>query len=289
MIGRRRATTEMRALAEEECRLESTAALIGAGGVAPAACRKDEADERSAIWRCVARQRRRRGRAVRRRCVRPLPEIRGRSRPGVRDDWKLAETRWRWGEGRRWPQIKPARRVRPSPEVRISGRALRVQRVAGRRDFQGRIHTSAAGSRVLPRRRRSDVQIDEQDLRIDVFRAIRAGGQHVNKTRERGPDHASCPPASWSAQQDEKRPAQGKRPKREDPCAPPLRGGARAPREGRADSAQEPGVTGRTVLRPVPHFYHSHLQFRRAGSRTIESTDPLPRSRSASTPRRWTR
>ncbi|HEY1612751.1 MAG TPA: peptide chain release factor 1 [Rhizomicrobium sp.] len=57
----------------------------------------------------------------------------------------------------------------------------RVQRVpvtgAG-----GRIHTSAATVAVLPEPEDVDVQIEDKDLRIDVYRASGAGGQHVNKT-----------------------------------------------------------------------------------------------------------
>ena len=47
---------------------------------------------------------------------------------------------------------------------------------------QGRIHTSAATVAVLPEAEDVDIQINEKDLRIDVFRAQGAGGQHVNKT-----------------------------------------------------------------------------------------------------------
>jgi peptide chain release factor 1 len=57
----------------------------------------------------------------------------------------------------------------------------RVQRVPVT-DSQGRIHTSTATVAVLPEAEEVDVQVNDADLRIDVFRASGAGGQHVNKT-----------------------------------------------------------------------------------------------------------
>ncbi|MCB4770814.1 peptide chain release factor 1 [Ancylobacter sp. Lp-2] len=57
----------------------------------------------------------------------------------------------------------------------------RVQRVPDT-EGSGRIHTSAATVAVLPEVEEVDIAIDEGDLRIDVFRASGAGGQHVNKT-----------------------------------------------------------------------------------------------------------
>ncbi len=57
----------------------------------------------------------------------------------------------------------------------------RVQRVP-ETEAGGRIHTSAATVAVLPEAEEVDVDIDEKDLRVDVFRASGAGGQHVNTT-----------------------------------------------------------------------------------------------------------
>jgi peptide chain release factor 1 len=57
----------------------------------------------------------------------------------------------------------------------------RVQRVPTT-ESQGRIHTSTVTVAVLPEAEDVDVHIDETDLRIDVYRASGAGGQHVNKT-----------------------------------------------------------------------------------------------------------
>ncbi|OZA91870.1 MAG: peptide chain release factor 1, partial [Rhizobiales bacterium 39-66-18] len=57
----------------------------------------------------------------------------------------------------------------------------RVQRVPAT-ETSGRIHTSAATVAVLPEAEEVDVELNESDLRIDVYRAQGAGGQHVNKT-----------------------------------------------------------------------------------------------------------
>ena len=57
----------------------------------------------------------------------------------------------------------------------------RVQRVP-QTEASGRIHTSAATVAVLPEAEEVDVQIDDKDLRIDVFRASGPGGQSVNTT-----------------------------------------------------------------------------------------------------------
>jgi len=57
----------------------------------------------------------------------------------------------------------------------------RVQRVPVT-ESGGRIHTSAATVAVLPEPEEVDVQINDNDLKIDVYRASGAGGQHVNTT-----------------------------------------------------------------------------------------------------------
>ena len=57
----------------------------------------------------------------------------------------------------------------------------RVQRVP-ETESGGRVHTSAATVAVLPEAQEVDIQIDEKDLRIDIFRASGPGGQSVNTT-----------------------------------------------------------------------------------------------------------
>jgi peptide chain release factor 1 len=57
----------------------------------------------------------------------------------------------------------------------------RVQRVPAT-EAQGRIHTSAATVAVLPEVEDIDIEIRDQDIRIDTMRSSGAGGQHVNTT-----------------------------------------------------------------------------------------------------------
>ena len=57
----------------------------------------------------------------------------------------------------------------------------RVQRVP-ETESQGRVHTSTATVAVLPEAEDVDVEIRDEDIRVDVFRSSGAGGQKVNKT-----------------------------------------------------------------------------------------------------------
>jgi len=66
--------------------------------------------------------------------------------------------------------------------LKYEGGVHRVQRVPVT-ESQGRVHTSAITVAVLPEVDEIDeVTIDEKDLKIDIYRASGAGGQHVNKT-----------------------------------------------------------------------------------------------------------
>ena len=57
----------------------------------------------------------------------------------------------------------------------------RVQRVP-ETESQGRIHTSTATVAVLPEQEDVDIEINEKDIRLDIYRSSGAGGQHVNTT-----------------------------------------------------------------------------------------------------------
>lgn len=69
----------------------------------------------------------------------------------------------------------------PYGALKFEGGVHRVQRVPIT-ETQGRIHTSAAGVLVMPEAEDADVEIDDDDLRIDVFRSSGKGGQGVNTT-----------------------------------------------------------------------------------------------------------
>jgi len=65
-------------------------------------------------------------------------------------------------------------------ELKFESGVHRVQRVP-KTEANGRVHTSAASVAVLPEAEDFDVEIKENDLKIDVYRSGGAGGQNVNK------------------------------------------------------------------------------------------------------------
>jgi peptide chain release factor 1 len=66
-------------------------------------------------------------------------------------------------------------------QLKFESGVHRVQRVPAT-ESGGRIHTSTATVAVLPEAEEVDLQIDENDLRIDVYRSTGHGGQSVNTT-----------------------------------------------------------------------------------------------------------
>ncbi len=66
-------------------------------------------------------------------------------------------------------------------QLKFEAGVHRVQRVPVT-ESQGRIHTSTVTVAVLPEAEESDIQINPQDLKIDVFRSSGPGGQSVNTT-----------------------------------------------------------------------------------------------------------
>ena len=108
------------------------------------------------------------------------------SRFAERQGWKTEVVSATEGELGGYKDIQIAVKSR-DPENPVYGRLKfeggvhRVQRVPVT-ESQGRIHTSAAGVLVLPEAEDVDVTIDQNDLRIDVYRSSGPGGQSVNTT-----------------------------------------------------------------------------------------------------------
>ncbi|WP_291296420.1 peptide chain release factor 1 [Elioraea sp.] len=167
---------EMRAMAEEEARELAERVTALARAVRIALLPKDEADERNAIL-----------------------EVRA----GAGGDEAalfaadLFEMYRRYAEGRGWrfevlelsendlggyrEAVAGITGQNVFARLKFESGVHRVQRVPAT-EAQGRIHTSTATVAVLPEAEEVDVAINDADLRIDVFRASGAGGQHVNKT-----------------------------------------------------------------------------------------------------------
>ena len=66
-------------------------------------------------------------------------------------------------------------------KLKFENGAHRVQRVP-ETESQGRVHTSTATVVALPEVEDFDFEIDQADIRIDIYRSSGAGGQHVNVT-----------------------------------------------------------------------------------------------------------
>lgn len=66
-------------------------------------------------------------------------------------------------------------------KLKYESGAHRVQRVPVT-ESAGRVHTSTATVGVMPEAQDVDIDIDQKDIRTDVFRSSGAGGQHINKT-----------------------------------------------------------------------------------------------------------
>lgn len=66
-------------------------------------------------------------------------------------------------------------------KLKYESGAHRVQRVPST-ESQGRVHTSTATVVVMPEMEEVDMDLDDKDIRVDIYHASGAGGQHVNKT-----------------------------------------------------------------------------------------------------------
>jgi peptide chain release factor 1 len=104
------------------------------------------------------------------------------SRYADRRGWKLELLELSEGERGAYKEVVFVVRGRNAyGDLRSESGVHRVQRVPAT-ESQGRIHTSAATVAVLPEAEDVDVEIRDEDLRIDVYRSSGPGGQSVNTT-----------------------------------------------------------------------------------------------------------
>lgn len=66
-------------------------------------------------------------------------------------------------------------------KLKFENGAHRVQRVPVT-ESAGRVHTSTATVGVMPEAEDVEIDLDDKDIRVDVYRSSGAGGQHINKT-----------------------------------------------------------------------------------------------------------
>jgi peptide chain release factor 1 len=104
------------------------------------------------------------------------------SRYADRRGWKLELIDLSAGERGAYKEVVFVVRGRSAyGDLRSESGVHRVQRVPAT-ESQGRIHTSAATVAVLPEAEEVDIDVRDEDLRIDVYRSSGPGGQSVNTT-----------------------------------------------------------------------------------------------------------
>jgi peptide chain release factor 1 len=170
------ADAEMRALAEEEFHRLKAEARVQEEQVTIALIPKDEADAKNAILEVRA------GTGGEEAALFAADLFRMYERYASRKGWAfeimdISET----GLGGFKEAIANITGKNVFARLKFESGVHRVQRVPDT-EASGRIHTSAATVAVLPEVEEVDIEINTDDLRVDVYRAQGAGGQHVNRT-----------------------------------------------------------------------------------------------------------
>lgn len=104
------------------------------------------------------------------------------SRYAESQGWKIEVTNAEEGSAGGYSQIEfMVKGEKVYSKLKYESGSHRVQRVP-ETESQGRVHTSTATVLVMPEVEDVEIEVKEQDLRIDVYRSTGAGGQGVNTT-----------------------------------------------------------------------------------------------------------
>lgn len=172
----READAELRAMAAEELRANEAALAQADHRLALALLPRDAADERAAMLEIRA------GTGGDEAGLFAGDLLRMYTRYAERQGWKVELISASTSEAGGYKEVVASVAGRGVfAKLKFESGVHRVQRVPVT-ESGGRIHTSAATVAVLPEAEEVDVDIRNEDLRIDIYRASGAGGQHVNTT-----------------------------------------------------------------------------------------------------------
>jgi peptide chain release factor 1 len=172
----READPELRAMAAEELRANETALGQAEHALALSLLPRDAADERAAMLEIRA------GTGGDEAGLFAGDLLRMYTRYAERQGWKVELISASTSEAGGYKEVVASVAGKGVfAKLKFESGVHRVQRVPVT-ESGGRIHTSAATVAVLPEAEEVDVEIRNEDLRIDIYRASGAGGQHVNTT-----------------------------------------------------------------------------------------------------------
>lgn len=167
---------ELRAMANEELRENETALAVADHRLALALLPRDVADERAAMLEIRA------GTGGDEASLFAGDLLRMYTRYAERQGWKVEMISASTSEAGGYKEVVASVAGKGVfAKLKFESGVHRVQRVPVT-ESGGRIHTSAATVAVLPEAEEVDIEIRNEDLRVDIYRSSGAGGQHVNTT-----------------------------------------------------------------------------------------------------------
>lgn len=167
---------ELRAMATEELRENEGALAKAEHALALALLPRDVADERAAMLEIRA------GTGGDEAALFAGDLLRMYTRYAERQGWKVEMISASTSEAGGYKEVVASVAGKGVfAKLKFESGVHRVQRVPVT-ESGGRIHTSAATVAVLPEAEEVDVEIRNEDLRVDIYRSSGAGGQHVNTT-----------------------------------------------------------------------------------------------------------